>query len=224
MAEVGEVGLSMAEVGEPSLSAETFNALAEFYREQEEREQRQAGGAEVGDVELPEDWQFSQFWYSPATAAALAGAVAAAVGDGEASVACVSAPTLYRALKKLDKPNLKVKVFEYDNRFASFGPDFQFYDYKSPLDIDRGLREQFDLVFADPPFLSEECLTKTAVTMKFLAKEPHRLVLCSGEVMAGLAARLLDLRICSFLPEHENNLANQFRCFANFDLDGLLAS
>ena len=98
--------------------------------------------------------------------------------------------------------------------------------------MDRSLREQFDLVFADPPFLSDECLTKTAVTIRYevpgsrtpgihgtiqryLAKEPHRLVLCTGEVMAELAKRLLDLNICSFLPDHSNNLANQFRwlCF-----------
>ena len=33
--------------------------------------------------------------------------------------------------------------------------------------------------------------------------------------MAELAKRLLDLNICSFLPDHSNNLANQFRwlCF-----------
>ena len=64
------------------------------------------------------------------------------------------------------------------------------------------------------------------------------MVLCTGEVMAELAKRLLDLNICSFLPQHSNNLANQFRwrcfrtdminiffwirCFANFDLDGLI--
>merc|ERR1712181_82992 len=87
----------------------------------------------------------------------------------------------------------------------------------------RSLREQFDLVFADPPFLSDECLTKTAVTIRYLAKLPHRLVLCTGEVMAELAKRLLDLNICLFLPDHSNNLANQFRCFANFDLDGLIS-
>lgn len=40
------------------------------------------------------------------------------------------------------------------------------------------MRENFDVVFADPPFLSEECLTKTAVTVKFLAKD--KIVLCSG--------------------------------------------
>jgi len=210
---------------ELELNPETFSALAEFYKEQEERERRQAEaltGAGV-DVDLPEDWQLSQFWYTDATADALASAVAAAVANvDQPRIACISAPTLYRALKRLNKANLRAEVFEYDNRFAAFGADFHFFDYKAPLEVDRSLREQFDLVFADPPFLSDECLTKTAVTIRYLAKEPHRLVLCTGEVMAELAKRLLDLNICSFLPDHSNNLANQFRCFANFDLDSLI--
>ena len=96
MAEVGEVGLSMAEVGEPSLSAETFNALAEFYREQEERELRQAGGAEVGDVELPEDWQFSQFWYSPATAAASSDTTFSLMSAPEGLIGNWCTPTIWR--------------------------------------------------------------------------------------------------------------------------------
>ena len=37
----------------------------------------------------------------------------------------------------------------------------------------------FDLVLADPPFLSDECLTKTAVTLKFLAKD--KILLCTGK-------------------------------------------
>ena len=90
----------------------------------------------------------------------------------------MSAPTLYIALKKLYGQNCKVRLFEHDKRFARFGSDFTFYDYKSPLEIPRDLRESFDVVFADPPFLSEECLTKTAVTVKFLAKE--KIVLCTG--------------------------------------------
>ena len=219
--EVTEVEEEQEEEEEgPQLSAETFSALAEFYQEQEEREARQAAAGEVGEVDLPEDWQLSQFWYSEPTAAALATAVAAAVGEvaGEARVACVSAPTLYRALAKL--PNIQATCFEFDQRFAAFGADFRFYDYRAPLEVDRELREAFDLVFLDPPFLSEECLAKTAVTARLLAKERGTpTVLCTGEVMAELAARLLDLRMCAFLPQHENNLANQFRCFANFDLD-----
>jgi 16S rRNA G966 N2-methylase RsmD len=34
------------------------------------------------------------------------------------------------------------------------------------MDIPRDLRESFSVVLADPPFLSEECLTKAAVTVK----------------------------------------------------------
>jgi 16S rRNA G966 N2-methylase RsmD len=70
-------------------------------------------------------------------------------------------------------------LLEYDKRFASFGQDFVFYDYKSPLDIPRDLGSSFDIVIADPPFLSDECLTKTSVTIKFMAKE--KIILCTGE-------------------------------------------
>ena len=40
-----------------------------------------------------------------------------------------------RALKRLSKPNLRAEVFEYDNRFAAFGSDFHFFDYKAPLEV-----------------------------------------------------------------------------------------
>lgn len=71
-----------------------------------------------------------------------------------------------------------VTLFEFDERFAAFGNDFVFYDYKSPLNIPRELGSSFDIVIADPPFLSEECLTKTAVTIKFLTK--NKMILCTG--------------------------------------------
>merc|ERR1712083_22923 len=206
----------------PELSAETFSALAEFYKEQEQREIQQMEGkervSEGTDIDWKEDWQLSQFWYSDETANKLAQAIVKVVGE-EGSVACVSAPTLYRALKKLGKPSLSVTVFEFDNRFAVYGSDFQFYDYKSPLDIDRNLREKFDLVFADPPFLSEECLTKTMVTVKFLSKGEGKVVLCTGAIMADLANRLGNLKVCECAPVHQNSLSNPFQCFSSFDLD-----
>ena len=49
----------------PELSSETFSALAEFYKEQEEREKQQREGRERvqegEDIELKEDWQLSHF-------------------------------------------------------------------------------------------------------------------------------------------------------------------
>jgi hypothetical protein len=35
--------------------------------------------------------------------------------------------------------------------------------------------------------------------------------------MAELAAELLNVKECRFRPRHANNLANEFRCFVNYD-------
>lgn len=53
----------------PQLSAETFAALSEFYLEQEEKEKLD-GSVDLENI--TEDWQLSQFWYSPDTAESLA--------------------------------------------------------------------------------------------------------------------------------------------------------
>lgn len=135
---------------------------------------------------------------------------------------------------------VSVTLFEYDRRFAAYGSDFIMYDYKSPLDIPRDRNSYYDLVIADPPFLSEECLTKTSVTMRYLSKK--KLILCtgnfiywvleskignnliiSGAIMSDLAKRLLDIDKCKFEPKHRNNLANEFWCFSNYDVDSLMS-
>lgn len=72
-----------------------------------------------------------------------------------------------------------VTLFEYDKRFNVFGEDFIFYDYNLPLSIPREKSQYYDVVLADPPFLSEECLTKTAVTIRYLAK--NKIILCTGK-------------------------------------------
>jgi len=76
------------------------------------------------------------------------------------------------------------------------------------------------LVFADPPFLSDECLTKTAVTVKFMAKE--KIILCTGAVMQSMAKKLLNLDQCTYEPKHTKNLANEFRCYTNYDFDNFI--
>ena len=74
------------------------------------------------------------------------------------------------------------KCLEFDKRFMIYGEDFQFYDYKEPLNLPLEWKECFDIVIADPPFLSEECLCKTAVTAKFLTK--GKIILCTGKDLA----------------------------------------
>lgn len=117
--------------------------------------------------------------------------------------------------------NFSVTLLEYDRRFEIHAPDFIFYDYKIPDRLPAEALDSYDLVIADPPFLSEECLTKTSETIKLMSKE--KIVVCTGTIMKEHVERLLGLKQCDFRPQHRNNLANEFSCYANFDLDGALS-
>ncbi|CAG2240743.1 EEF1AKMT1 [Mytilus edulis] len=200
----------------PQLSAHTLAALQEFYTEQNKQEQTliEAQQGNLKELEISEDWQLSQFWYNETTATRLAEEALRAVGE-QGSIACLSSPTAYKKLRELKPDSVTLKCLEYDTRFQVYGDDFLLYDYKEPLKFPKDWKNWFDLVIADPPFLSEECLCKTAVSIKYLAKD--KIILCTGAVMTDLADKLLGLKPCVFQPQHTNNLQNEFRCYTNYD-------
>ncbi|XP_021494748.1 EEF1A lysine methyltransferase 1 [Meriones unguiculatus] len=198
----------------PQLSSHTLAALQEFYAEQ--KQAPSPGGDDkysVGAIE--ENWQLSQFWYSEDTALRLAQEAIAAAGEG-GRIACVSAPSVYQKLRALHRQHVSAHIFEYDRRFAIYGEEFIFYDYNHPLDLPgRIAAHSFDIVVADPPYLSEECLRKTSETIRFLTR--GKILLCTGAIMEEQAARLLGVKMCKFIPEHSRNLANEFRCYVNYE-------
>merc|ERR1711951_243294 len=57
---------------------------------------------------VSEDWQLSQFWYTESTAAALAKEALTAAGD-KGRIACVSCPTLYKAIVDVVKADENAK-------------------------------------------------------------------------------------------------------------------
>ncbi|KAI4469820.1 hypothetical protein MML48_1g08749 [Holotrichia oblita] len=206
----------------PQLSAETFAALQEFYKEQEENEASSSTtkNSALNNV-FEENWQLSQFWYDDKTVNDIVKIVHKTLIPHD-KFALISCPTLYKPLKnKLGiHYDVPVHLYEYDTRFAIYGCDFIKYDYNSPLNIPQMYRNYYDLVIADPPFLSEECLKKTAETIKYISKD--KIILCTGAIMETLAKELLSLNKAKFKPSHKNNLANEFCCFTNYDIDRLL--
>ncbi|KAF7414485.1 hypothetical protein HZH68_002974 [Vespula germanica] len=206
---------------ELSLCPTTISALQEFLEEKEKREKHLTDvfqSNQLLDVSFEEDWQLSQFWYDENTTNTIVkGAINSTPIDGK--IALISCPTLYTQLKRTCGER-QVILLEYDPRFKVFGSDFILYDYKFPLNVPRDLYNIFDLVIADPPFLSDECLTKMAVTIKLLSK--NKIVLCTGAIMMNLVERLLNAKKCNFIPIHKNNLANEFYCYSNFDFDEML--
>ncbi|UYV63923.1 TIGD4 [Cordylochernes scorpioides] len=175
--------------------------------------------------------QLSQFWYSASTATILAQEVMRLVGEKGSyvrevtqplrRVACISCPTIVQYLHKLNPPpGLDILNLEYDRRFE--GPGFVFYDYQNPLELDPPLAaHSCDIVLADPPFLSAECLSKVAETVRYLARD--KIIICTGAVMEENVCKILGLTPCRFQPTHERHLGNEFKCYANYNLDEYIA-
>jgi len=121
----------------------------------------------------------------------------------------------------MSPPTENIYLFEYDTRFQRLVPSphlFIPYDYNSPLKFPKDLRRQVDRILADPPFLSDECLTRTAITVRtLLKKEGGRTMVCTGGKMEELVPRLFSgVRRVEWEPEHKGGLANAFACFMDW--------
>lgn len=210
----------------PKLSPYALAALREFLAEQTSSAaamERESEGKEAVQL-LPEDWRLSQFWYSLETAQTVADEVSSLLTHfsddalrSPPSVACIACPTLFAYLKKM-YPDVRAQILEYDRRFEQYGSDFTFYDYNLPEELPQAMKHAYQIIVADPPYLSGECLEKVSQTIAFLAQRGKSLVLLlTGAVQKDKAATLLGLRPCGFQPQHTSKLGNEFRLFTNYD-------
>ncbi|KAI1004789.1 hypothetical protein K3495_g3426 [Podosphaera aphanis] len=223
------------------LSTAAQAALAEFYAERaahEERFRALPADPEILSMDaFVESWQDSQFWYEDATARTLATAL---LGDAAAheTLAIVSAPSVFVMARNLliwsGRPKQtwpKLLLLEFDRRFEVFGDAFVFYDFRNPLKLPEGLKAAVDHIICDPPFLSDECQTRTAMTVRWLSKswgippdsraEQSRLIICTGERMEDTITKLYKqqgIATTNFEPVHsKSQLSNEFYCYANFE-------
>lgn len=233
----------------PQLPADTLLLLHEFNKERDEQmkrfddlknesEDRFRNGNEKLSMDLfGEDWNASQFWYTDATAGTLAKHLLTNAGPDNA-IAVISAPSVYIQLRNMlveieEKSRPRLCLLEFDQRFEVLGSDFVHYDYQHPLRVPAELKSKFDRIICDPPFLSEDCQTKTALTVRYLAKswgtlsdgnvhEGVRMLSCTGERMQPLITKLyssIGVRATTFQPEHSKGLSNEFSSYANFECD-----
>ncbi|CCF58929.1 hypothetical protein KAFR_0F03330 [Kazachstania africana CBS 2517] len=232
---------------ELTLSANALAALQEFKQEEQQRQEEFQKLYKQSDEDFQnkvqkegmnlfkEDWQLSQFWYNDNTADTLARALLEGA-DSETVIAVVSAPSVYAAIQKMPKediPTEHIYLFEFDTRFELLaGKDhFVYYDYNKPTEFESSIKGKVDRLLIDPPFLNDDCQTKSSITAKTLlapndksktqnASLKHRLISCTGERMHEIMFNVYpDIHITTFLPEHANGLSNEFRCYANFEWD-----
>jgi len=191
----------------------------------------------AADIDIGEDFGLSQFWYTDESAdlmaqelidAALASRTAEEVAsESSVRIACVSAPSAYRALKRLNHPLVKPFVFEYDRRFAVYGSDFVFYDFNEPSHfhstysdavLGGALRKSFHALVADPPYLNVDCMSKTGETLRLLARSSNStpILFNTGAILRRSIRLILGLRACTIRPKHRVQLMNEFVTYANF--------
>ena len=207
----------MAVDDELKLSEHSLMALQEFLAEQKEHLTKfEALKKDVDQLDMEmftEDWNLSQFWYDQQTRTFLA---QKALSHSPKTVGCLSSPSVYLALRKMN-PEATCVVFEFDKRFNAFGDDFVFYDFNNPVDIDSKWKSKFDVLVVDPPFLSDECWSKVSQTVRWLTHDSSKLIICTGKVMASKIKQELGCIETKFKPQHTNGLQNEFWCFSNFD-------
>ncbi|ODV91376.1 hypothetical protein CANCADRAFT_3084 [Tortispora caseinolytica NRRL Y-17796] len=225
---------------EVALSEDTQAILNEFLKEKASHEERfmqlaaeaqdRFESVKTIDIDMDtfqEDWNLSQFWYTKETSRTIA---KAALSHGD-RIAVVSAPSTYFAIVELAKEDPqyldkaeKCVLFEVDDRFAALGRRFSHYDFNKPFEIEDSLKHSFDMIVLDPPFLSDECQTKSAVSAALLSTTgtDPKFIVCTGERMESKIHKLYkkhNMRTTDFLPEHANGLSNEFRCYANFECE-----
>ncbi|TGJ78129.1 hypothetical protein E0Z10_g10634 [Xylaria hypoxylon] len=204
-------------------------------REDAGRRAREAGigsmAPELSIHTFTEDWNESQFWYSDETANLLASQLLDGTSD-DSVIVVVSTPSVFVALRKITAatgytgPKPKTYLLEHDHRFAVF-PEFVFYDFAHPFKLPAHLKGVVDSMICDPPFLSDDCQTKMAMTLRWLAhttkasSTPPRVLICTGERMEKLVNRLyepLGVSTTTYEPVH-SGLKNEFCCYANFECE-----
>ncbi|CDR40820.1 CYFA0S05e04852g1_1 [Cyberlindnera fabianii] len=218
----------------------------EFKNEKQEREEQFAKLQEAAEKKFvdsklikekgmdlfQEDWQLSQFWYSDNTADILADELLEGADDD--TVICIaSAPSVYAAIKKRDAdtlPTQQIWLLEFDKRFSALAGDkFGFYDYNHPLELPEAIKGKVNRLLIDPPFLEEQCQTKSSQSAHALLSKDktsktkngvlkYRLISCTGERMRDVIKKTYpDTNPTTFLPEHANGLSNEFMCYASYE-------
>ncbi|PVZ98322.1 hypothetical protein BB558_005668 [Smittium angustum] len=220
-----------------ALSAESLAALQSFYAEKHQKQAEfdrfaklaQFNSQKTQDDQEPlnpieiitEDWQLSQFWYDDKTTDFYVDLTRPHL-QANSLILFISSPTAFLGFKKTFPNYQNVALMEIDDRFSVYKDQFIKYDYLKPLNFPnaQNLKGKASFILMDPPFLNEDCLTKFAITTRFLSDPNTQTLLSTGIVMTSLAKKF-GLHETNFEPTHRSRLSNKFKAFTNFQNDKL---
>eukprot|EP01017_Pseudomicrothorax_dubius_P028328 TRINITY_DN3362_c0_g1_i5.p1 TRINITY_DN3362_c0_g1~~TRINITY_DN3362_c0_g1_i5.p1 ORF type:complete len:200 (-),score=62.53 TRINITY_DN3362_c0_g1_i5:48-647(-) len=170
----------------------------------------------------PENREFNQYWFSPATIAFLVEEVTRMKPQ---RTAFLSTPSVYYSLQD-EEIKKNSYLFEFDEKFAKKNPNFVKYDFNRPEDIPAELEGTFDFIVIDPPFITREIWRKYAdaalkLSTRDASKTPNaKLLLSSIAENASMLEEFLGVKMRAYKPSIPN-LIYQYNFFSNYDSEAL---
>ena len=161
----------------------------------------------------PENSDFNQYWYSEKTIEFLLNQVNK---YGKEKIGLIATPSIFFSLSK--EMQEKSYLFDIDDKLISKHKngvkyDFNDGDYETKFPQ---LKNSFDFLVIDPPFISEDAWTKFANFAKYLANDKCKILASSIAENDEKLKRLLNLDIKAFKPSIPH-LVYQYNIFANYD-------
>lgn len=168
----------------------------------------------------PEDGDYNQYWYSKYTIEQMVADIEAQ--GPECRVAYLSTPSIFFSMSK--EHQAISKVFDFDKKWES-DPGFVFYDFNEPETFPEELRNTFDLVVVDPPFIVREVWEKYATSIKALVKPGTdetgvpcgRMLLTTVNENLPMLKEILgnEVYMTAFMPSIPN-LVYQYNLYTNY--------
>ncbi len=97
----------------------------------------------------------------------------------------MSTPSIYFSLTNPDVIKAS-KCFEFDRKFDVGDGGFVFFDYNHPTNLPEELKGTFDMIVADPPYITSETWYNYSKTISYLLAPGGRLLLSTLEDNASL--------------------------------------
>ena len=161
----------------------------------------------------PENSDFNQYWYSEKTIQFILNQIQK---QGSKRIGLISTPSIFFSLPK--EVQDKSYLFDIDDALISKHKNGRKYDFNWTNYDEKfsDLKNTFDFIVIDPPFITEEAWSKFASFAKYLSNDKCKILVSSIAENDEKLKRLLNLNIKAFKPSIPH-LVYQYNFFANYD-------
>ena len=161
----------------------------------------------------PENENYNQYWYSEKSIQFIVNQIQK---HESKKIGLIATPSIFFSLPKEIQDNSY--LFDIDDTLISKHKNGKKYDFNWTNYDEKfsDLKNSFDFIVIDPPFITEDAWAKFASFAKYLANNNCKILVSSIAENDGNLKKLLNLDIKAFKPSIPH-LVYQYNFFANYD-------